>query len=83
MIDTTNQTGLGFEYEATKDGYVFHIGAATDNTKATVVFSEYNGVADHKAEIKWEDGETEIIVFGSERTDDAFSYEGRGDLIIE
>ncbi|MBQ3817068.1 MAG: hypothetical protein II802_02205 [Clostridia bacterium] len=82
IINISENIGIGFEYEVTESGYVFHIGSADDNSTAQVEFSEYNGESNNRADIIWEDGKTEVIVFGSDRTDDEFSYEGRGDLIL-
>ena len=55
--------GVAFEYEQAGDGeYVFHMGAADDNTPASVVFSD-DGT---EAVITWGDGTSETLTYVSE-----------------
>lgn len=61
--DFTMGIGVAFEYEHTGGSeYVFHMGAAEDNTAASVVFSD----GANEAVITWEDGTAETLTYVSE-----------------
>ena len=51
------EIGLGFNYEKTKSGYLFHMGGADDNSSAKVSVSVETGIRT----VKWSDGRTEYL----------------------
>ncbi|MBQ0110342.1 MAG: hypothetical protein KBS41_00225 [Oscillospiraceae bacterium] len=69
------KTGIPFDYEVKDDGYVFHLGAADDNTPATAVLKD----GDLQLTMN---GKTEILRYiGDMKYEDFNPDEGRGDVV--
>ena len=61
------EIGLGFNYEKSGSGYVFHMGSADDDSKVSVSVSTETG----KRTLKWADGRKEYLTFAPYQDPDA------------
>lgn len=69
LLGVENGTGVGFEYEIDGTTAVFHMGAADDNTIATL---EQPG--DDMLVITWEDGAQDILTYLGSASAESFTF---------
>ena len=62
----SGEFGVPFAYESDAESYTFHMGSVDNVNKATVTFDGQG----ERAEIVWEDGRTDTLVFVSHSTDE-------------